>query len=78
MSLWRKTSRFYADEDDVRGLCTALMNACDASEGRELAMYLGAYALSSLLAEQEDVRDQSVMMALLKSRMEAVANEYGA
>ena len=42
MALWRKTSRYYADEYELHGLRTALSNALDATGEPE---YMGALVL---------------------------------
>ena len=73
--LWKKTSRYYVDEYDLDGLCTALSNRFDETGG---ALYMGALLLAETLAEQEDMRDQSVCMALLEAKIAAIEKEAGA
>ena len=69
MALWRKTSRYYADELELYGLRAALSNHLEEEYEPE---YLGALIALEILCEQSDLRDQSVFMALFERRLEDV------
>ena len=69
MTLFRKTTRFYADELDLRGLINALANRIDIEansedESEALPYYLGAVTAINILASHDEIRDQSVFMGL--------------
>lgn len=76
MTLFRKTTRFYADEFDIRGLINALGNRIDIEantegESEALPYYLGAVTAINILANHDEIRDQSVFMGLFDDTLKS-------
>lgn len=70
MTLWRKTTRYYSDEYELRGLLNAFAVAIDSEQinnvgpGEAFPYYMGAAVLLNLLLNHEEIRDQQAMMSL--------------
>ena len=70
MTLWRKTTRYYSDEEDMRGLFKAFANRIDnevinnQENGEALPYYMGAEILINLLLNHSDIRNQISLIGL--------------
>lgn len=65
MTLFRKTTRFYSDEYELRGLVNALGNkVSDENLIKAQPYYLGALTAINILASSEELRDQMAFMAI--------------
>lgn len=75
MTLWRKTTRYYSDEYELRGLLNALAIAIDSEHinnvgpGEALPYYMGAAVLLNLLLNHEEIRDQQALMSLFNQTL---------
>lgn len=70
MTLSRQTARIYMDEYDLRGVLTVLSDTILADETNiwEAVFLTGAFTALAIIFEQEEIRDQSIFMKLLKNR----------
>lgn len=76
MSFSRHTSRIYMDADDVNGTLNVLSKRINAnSDSPAQAFYLGAHLLLNLINNHEELRDQSVVMALFDREIEGQGYE---
>ena len=70
MTLWRKTTRYYADEEDMRGLMNALARRIDIEvnnneeNGEAYPYYMGAAIIVNLLLSHDEFRDQLNLIGL--------------
>ena len=68
MSLSRHTSRIYMDEYDLDGALKVLGDRIE--EGADATpYYVGAHMVLNLIKNHEDIRDQSVLMALVDRQL---------
>ena len=71
MSFSRHTSRIYMDDDDVSGTLNVLSKRVAAnSDSPAQAYYMGAYLLLNFIRNHEELRDQSVVIALMDRELE--------
>lgn len=71
MSFSRRTSRIYMDSADVDGALNVLSKRIAAnSDSPAQAYYIGAHLLLNLINNHEELRDQSVVMALFDNELE--------
>lgn len=71
MSFSRHTSRIYMDADDVSGTINVLSKRISANSDTDAQpYYVGAHLLLTLISNHEELRDQSVVMALFDRELE--------
>lgn len=70
MTLWRRTNRYYADEEDLRGLMNALARRIDIEvnnndeSGEAYPYYMGAAILVNLMLSHDEFRSQIDLIGL--------------
>lgn len=70
MTLWRRTNRYYCDEEDLRGLMNALARRIDAEvsaedeNGEAYPFYMGAAILVNLMLNHDEFRSQLDLIGL--------------
>lgn len=71
MTLFRKTTRFYSDEYEMRGAVTAFNNKIAMEDlGGALPYYIGAAMVLNILLNHDEIRDQSVLMDFFEMQLQ--------
>ena len=71
MSFSRHTSRIYMDSEDIAGTLNVLGKRISSNDGTPAqSFYVGAHLLLNLINNHEELRDQSVVLALFDRELE--------
>ena len=74
MSFSRHTSRIYMDAYDIEGALKVLTERIGERD-HDLPFYIGAHLALNLIRNHEEIRDQSVFMALFDNQLNNAKQE---